>query len=88
MMLEPSKASDDVLGTFAARQKTSVNSLQLAKVLLPILLTPLPMVTEVRLLQSEKALLKMLVTLLGMVTEVRLLQPEYLQLIVYQIVVI
>ena len=39
-----------------------------------MLVTLLPIVTEVRLLQLEKAEFPMLVTLLGMVTEVKLLQ--------------
>ena len=37
-----------------------------------MLVTPLPIVTEVRPLQLEKAPPPMVVTLLGMVTEVRL----------------
>ena len=41
-----------------------------------MLVTLLPIVTEVKLLQPEKARLPMLVTLLGIVTEVKLLQPE------------
>ena len=39
-----------------------------------MLVTPLPIVTEVKLKQSEKAPLPMLVTLLGIVTEVK---PEH-----------
>jgi len=46
------------------------------------------MVIEVRLEQLWNAVSPMEVTLLGMVTEVRLVQDAYLQLIVYQIVVI
>ena len=41
-----------------------------------MLVTPLPMVTEVNPLQSEKAPSPMLVTLSGMVIEVKPLQPE------------
>ncbi len=41
-----------------------------------MLVTLLPIVTEVRPLQPEKAYCPMLVTLLGIVTEVRPLQPE------------
>ena len=50
--------------------------------------TELGIVTEVKPLQSENAKLRMEVTELGIVTEVKPLQPLYLQLIVYQIVVI
>ena len=45
-------------------------------------------VTEVRPLQPEKAPSPMKVTLFGIVTEVRPLQFSYLQLIVYQFVLI
>ena len=45
-------------------------------------------VTEVRPLQPSKAPPPMVVTLLGIVTEVRPLHPEYLQLVVYQFVLI
>ena len=41
-----------------------------------MLVTLLPIVTEVKLLQSMKAYSPMLVTLLGIVTEVKLLQPS------------
>ncbi len=41
-----------------------------------MLVTELPMVTEVKSLQYAKALPPMLVTELGMVTEVRQLQPQ------------
>ena len=42
----------------------------------PILVTELPMVTDVRLLQPENASSPILVTELGMVMDIRLLQPE------------
>ena len=41
-----------------------------------MLVTPLPIVTEVKPLQPEKAYLPMLFTESGIVTEVSLLQPE------------
>ena len=41
-----------------------------------MLVTLLPIVTEVKPLQSEKAYHPMLVTLSGMVTEVKPLQPK------------
>ena len=47
----------------------------LSKALSPIVVTLLPMVTEVRELQPLKALLPIVVTLLPMITEVRELQP-------------
>ena len=46
----------------------------LSKALSPIVVTLLPMVTEVRELQPPKAPSPIVVTLLGMVTEVRELQ--------------
>ena len=49
-----------------------------------MLVTELPMVTEVRPLQLEKAVPPMLVTELGMITEVRPLQLLYLQVVLYQ----
>ena len=54
----------------------------------PIEVTELGMVTEVRPAQPLKALLPIEVTEEGMVTEVRPVQPEYLQLIVYQFVLL
>ena len=53
-----------------------------------MLVTLLGMVREVKLLQPAKAKYPMVVTLPGIVTEVRPLQPAYLQLIVYQFVLI
>ena len=55
---------------------------------LPMLITLLGMVIEVRPEQYMNAPYPMLVTLLGMVTEVRLEQYLYLQLVVYQFVLI
>ena len=51
---------------------------------MPIVVTLLPMVTEVREVQYLKARLPIVVTLLGMVTEVRRLQYKYLQPIITQ----
>lgn len=50
--------------------------------------TDLPIVTELREEQPSKADHPMLVTELGIVIEVRELQPSYLQLVVYQFVLI
>ena len=58
-----------------------------AKVSGSILVTLLGISIEVRLWQLEKALFPMLVTLLGIVIEVRLVQPEYLQILLYQLLV-
>jgi len=52
-----------------------------------MLVTDPGIVTEVRLLQPKKASPPMLVTDSGMVTEVRLLQKEYLQVVLYQLLV-
>lgn len=65
-----------------------VREKQRAKAPSPINVTLFGMVIEVRLEQLWNAVSPMEVTLLGMVTEVRLVQDAYLQLIVYQIVVI
>jgi hypothetical protein len=54
---------------------TLVRLVQPLKALLPMLLTPLPMITLERLLQFLKLLLDKLVTLSGMVTLARLVQP-------------
>jgi hypothetical protein len=51
-----------------------IRLLQPEKAELPMLVTLLPMVTEVRLLQPEKAELPMLVTLFGMMKELRFVQ--------------
>ena len=53
-----------------------------------MLVTPLPIVMEIRLLQPENADPPMLVTLLGIVTEVRHSQEWYLQLVVFQFVLL
>ena len=53
-----------------------------------MLVTLLGMVIEVRPEQDSNAPSPMLVTLLGMVTEVRPEQLEYLQLSVYQIIML
>ena len=59
-------------------------ALSLEKALSPIVVTLLPMVTEVRELQLLKADCPIVVTLLGMATEVRELQVMYLQPIITQ----
>ena len=51
-----------------------------------MLVTPLPIVTEVKPEQFWKAEYPMLVTLLGIVTEVKPEQPQYLQLVVCQLI--
>ena len=53
-----------------------------------ILFMPLPIVTDSIPEQDEKACNPIDVTLLGMVTDVRPLQPPYLQLAVYQCILI
>ena len=55
-------------------KSNDVMLVQPEKALSPMLVTPLPMVTEVRPLQEENALLPMLVTLLGISMLVRPLQ--------------
>ena len=67
---------------------TEVRPLQSLKAFCPISLTLLGIETEVRPLHPSKADSPMLVTLLGIVTEVRPLQYEYLQLIVFQFVLL
>ena len=49
---------------------------------------PLSTLMDVKPLQPEKTKLPIDVTLAGMVIEVKPLQPEYLQLVVYQFVLI
>ncbi len=56
--------------------KLPVNLSQNVKAPFPILVTLLPIVSEVKFLQEEKAPLPMLITLFGIVTEVNPLQPE------------
>ena len=63
-----------IVGAVMAREITEVKPLQLANVLSPIIVTPLPIVTLVKPLQPWKALLSMIVTELGIVTEVKLSQ--------------
>ena len=59
-------------------------ALLLVKALSPIVVTLLPIVTEVRELQLLKAHLPIVVTLLPMVTEVREVHLAYLQPIITQ----
>lgn len=52
-----------------------------------MVVTPLPIFTEVKPEQPLKVSEPMLVTLLGIVTELEPEQPEYLQILLYQLLV-
>ena len=54
----------------------------------PMLVIPLPIVTEVKPVQPSKAPIPMLFTLLGIVTEVKPEHLPYLQLAICQLVLI
>jgi len=67
---------------------TEVKPVQFSKAKEPISVTELGMVIEVKSLHPQKASSPMLLTEFGIVIEAKPLQPEYLQLIVFQFVLL
>ena len=86
-LLQPEKALFPILVTLLGIV-IEVRLLQLKKAPSLMFVTLPGIVIEVRLEQLEKALSTMLVTLFGIVMEVRPVHSAYLQLIVYQFVLI